>query len=124
MNVMTAAACRQRKTHMTPTNKSAAAPPAMANTHPARAPKRTPADTPARPTKKAATPERGTKTAKVLALLKRPGGASLDQLRKATGWQAHSVRGFLSGTLKKKMGLRIASNKLEGGQRTYRIISK
>jgi hypothetical protein len=133
MNVMTAAACRQRKTHMTPTNKSAAAPPAMANTHPARAPKRTQADTPARPTKKAkhiapakkaATPERGTKTAKVLALLKRPGGASLDQLRKATGWQAHSVRGFLSGTLKKKMGLRIASNKLEGGQRTYRIISK
>ncbi len=118
---------------MTPSTKAAAAPPAMANTQPARAPKRTQAHAPVRPTKKAKhavptkkapTLERGTKTAKILALLKRPGGASLDQLRKATGWQAHSVRGFLSGTLKKKMGLRIASNKLEGGQRTYRIISK
>ena len=74
------------------------------------------------PAKKATTAERGTKTAKILALLKRPGGASLKQLRKATGWQAHSVRGFLSGTLKKKMGLRVASAKLQG-QRTYRIIS-
>ena len=117
---------------MNPTNKSAAAP-AVADAKPSRAPKRTQADTPARPinkakpigsAKKAATPERGTKTAKILALLKRPGGASLDQLRKATGWQAHSVRGFLSGTLKKKMGLRVASTKLQGGQRTYRIISK
>jgi hypothetical protein len=118
---------------MTPSNKSAAAVPAMANTQPSRAPKRAQADTPAHqtekakptaPAKKAATPERGTKTAKILALLKRPSGASLQQLRKATGWQAHSVRGFLSGTLKKKMGLRVASNKLQGGQRTYRIISK
>jgi hypothetical protein len=56
--------------------------------------------------------------------LKRSAGASLDQLRKATGWQAHSVRGFLSGTLKKKMGLRITSSKLQGGQRIYHIISK
>jgi hypothetical protein len=46
------------------------------------------------------------------------------QLRKATGWQAHSVRGLLSGTLKKKMGLRVVSSKLQDGQRTYRIISK
>jgi hypothetical protein len=74
--------------------------------------------------KKAAPAERGTKTAKILALLKRPGGASLQQLRKVTGWQAHSVRGFLSGTLKKKMGLRGTSTKLQDGERTYRIISK
>jgi hypothetical protein len=126
-----AAACRQRKKHMNPSDRAAS--PATTDTKPSRAPKRGQADRPTRITKKAkhtvpakkpATPERGTKTAKILALLKRPGGASLDQLRKATGWQAHSVRGFLSGTLKKKMGLRVASNKLEGGHRTYRIISK
>jgi hypothetical protein len=118
---------------MTPSNKSAAAPPATVDSKPSRAPKRAQADGAARvtrkakptaPAKKAATPERGTKTAKILALLKRPGGASLEQLRKATGWQAHSVRGFLSGTLKKKMGLRVASTKLQDGQRSYRIISK
>jgi hypothetical protein len=51
-------------------------------------------------------------------------GASLQQLRKATGWQAHSVRGFLSGTLKKKMGLRVTSTKPQDGERTYRIVSK
>ena len=118
---------------MTPSNKSAAAPPATADTKPSRAPKRAQADRiarvskkakPAAPAKKAAAPERSTKTAKILALLKRTGGASLEQLRKATGWQAHSVRGFLSGTLKKKMGLRVTSSKLQGGQRTYRILSK
>jgi hypothetical protein len=43
---------------------------------------------------------------------------------RATGWQAHSVRGFLSGTLKKKMGLRIDSAKLADGERTYRVASK
>ena len=118
---------------MNPTNKSVTAAPAMSDAKSSRSPKRAQADTPARltkrakptgPAKKAATPERGTKTAKILALLKRPGGASLEQLRKLTGWQAHSVRGFLSGTLKKKMGLRVASSKLQDGQRTYRIISK
>jgi hypothetical protein len=114
---------------MNPTDRA----PAIADAKPSRIPKRAQAGTPARQTKKAkpsgpakktATPERRTKTAKILALLKRPGGASLQQLRKATRWQAHSVRGFLSGTLKRKMGLRLASNKLQGGQRTYRIISK
>jgi hypothetical protein len=67
------------------------------------------ADAPARltktgPAQKAATPERGTKTAKIVALLKRPGGTSLEQLLRVTGWQADSVRGFLTGTLKKKDG--------------------
>ena len=47
--------------------------------------------------KKATGARQGSKTAKVLDLLKRAGGASLKELRKATGWQAHSVRGFLSG---------------------------
>jgi hypothetical protein len=107
--------------------------PQALDTKPSRAPKRGQADRPtalvkkaqhATPAQKAAAPERGTKTAKILALLKRPGGASLQQLRKATGWQAHSVRGFLSGTLKKRMGLRVTSTKPQDGERTYRIVSK
>ena len=53
--------------------------------------------------KKATGARQGSKTAKVLDLLKRSGGASLKELMKATAWQAHSVRGFLSGALGKKM---------------------
>ena len=67
---------------------------------------------------------RGTKTAKILALLRRPAGASLSELKKATGWQAHSVRGFLSGAVKKKMGLRIDSAPRDHGERAYRVASK
>ena len=63
----------------------------------------------------------GSKTAKVLNLVKRSGGATLKQLMKATGWQAHSVRGFLSGTLGKKMGLKIASSKSNDGERVYSL---
>ncbi len=63
----------------------------------------------------------GSKTATVLELLKRPGGATLQKLMSATKWQAHSVRGFLSGTLRKKMGLKIESSKGAEGERTYSI---
>jgi|ERR1017187_435701 hypothetical protein len=63
----------------------------------------------------------GTKTAKVVDLLKRSGGATLSQIMKATGWQPHSVRGFISGTLGKKMGLTVASVKGEDGQRCYSV---
>jgi hypothetical protein len=73
---------------------------------------------------KAAAARSGTKTAKILALLRRPSGATLQELRKATGWQAHSVRGFLSGTLKKKMGVRVDSAHRADGERTYRVISR
>ena len=54
-------------------------------------------------------------------LLKRPKGATLEDLTKATDWQAHSVRGFLSGTLKKRMGLTVLSEKDDKGTRRYRI---
>jgi Protein of unknown function (DUF3489) len=57
-------------------------------------------------------------------LVSRPEGATLGEIMEATGWQAHSVRGFLSGTLKKKMGLRIYSAKSSSGARNYRIPSK
>ena len=69
-------------------------------------------------------PRRGSKTAKILGLLKRPAGASLQQLQKATGWQPHSVRGFLSGTLKNRLGMRVESSKPHDGPRTYRLTAK
>jgi hypothetical protein len=53
--------------------------------------------------------------------LKRPGGVTANELMKATGWQSHSVRGFLSGTVCKKMGLTVTSAKAEDGQRIYSI---
>jgi len=63
----------------------------------------------------------GSKTAKILDLLKRPGGATSKALMKATGWLPHSVRGFLSGTVRKKIGLTVTSTKGEDGERTYSV---
>ena len=63
----------------------------------------------------------GSKTAIVLGLLKRHEGATLKALMEATEWQAHSVRGFLSGTLRKKMGFKIESAKSAAGERRYSI---
>jgi hypothetical protein len=62
----------------------------------------------------------GSKKAQVLELLRRPEGATLAEIAKATGWQAHSVRGFISGTLGKKMGLKVESFKTSEGDRAYR----
>ncbi len=75
----------------------------------------------AKQAKPAASAREGSKTAKVLDLLKRPGGATAKELMKATGWQPHSVRGFLSGTVGKKMGLAVSSTKAEDGERTYSV---
>lgn len=63
----------------------------------------------------------GSKAAKVLDLLKRAEGATLAELMKATAWKAHSVRGFLSGTVGKKLGLTVVSAKPEDGERTYSV---
>jgi hypothetical protein len=63
----------------------------------------------------------GSKTAKILDMLRRPGGALMKELLKATGWQAHSLRGFLSATAGKKMGLKIMSAKDEDGERRYSV---
>ncbi|MBA3973364.1 MAG: hypothetical protein C0504_03990 [Candidatus Solibacter sp.] len=65
----------------------------------------------------------GSKKAIVLDLLKRPEGASLADIQSATGWQPHSVRGFISGALGKKMGLTVESIKTDAG-RFYRIATK
>ena len=63
----------------------------------------------------------GSKAAKVLDLLKRSGGVTLKELIKATGWQPHSVRGYLSGTVGKKMKLTVASAKDADGERRYSV---
>ena len=62
-----------------------------------------------------------TKSQILIALLRRPKGASIAELAKASDWQAHSVRGFLSGTLKKKQGLAITSTREEGKDRRYHV---
>ena len=54
-------------------------------------------------------------------LLRRPEGATIVQLVKTLGWQAHSVRGAMSGSLKNKQGLKITASKAEGEERVYRI---
>ncbi len=63
----------------------------------------------------------GSKTATILDMLKRTGGATVKELLKATGWQPHSLRGFISGTLGKKMGLTVSSTKGEDRERSYSI---
>jgi len=66
-------------------------------------------------------PRCATKSEKIIRLLKRPAGATIADLQKATGWQAHSVRGFLSGTVKKRMGSAVISEKDDKGVRRYKV---
>jgi uncharacterized protein DUF3489 len=63
------------------------------------------------------------KGATIIELLRRKEGATLADLTKATGWQPHSVRGYLSAQIGKKMGLKLESTKTDDGQRLYRIAS-
>jgi hypothetical protein len=67
------------------------------------------------------TAREGSKKAVVIDLLKRPDGASLKDIMAATSWQPHSVRGFISGTLSKKMGLKVESTKRPDGERAYQL---
>ncbi len=71
--------------------------------------------------KKRAAAREGSKKEIVINLMRRKGGATLDEIMKETGWQAHSVRGFISGQLIKKMELPVASLKNAAGERYYRI---
>ena len=66
----------------------------------------------------------GSKKTIVLELIRRPDGASLKEIAAATDWQAHSIRGFISGSLGKKMGLAVESFKRADGERAYRAAAK
>jgi len=101
--------------------------PEDANTAPAGttdAPTDEPApDTPTEPDSapKARTPRKGTKQATLIAMLRAPEGATIEEIMAATGWQSHTVRGAMAGALKKKLGLEVTSEKVEGRGRVYRI---
>ena len=69
----------------------------------------------------AAVPREFSKKAIVLDLMQRTGGATMAEIAEATDWQIHSIRGFISGTITKKMGLKVESTNNEAGERTYRI---
>ncbi|KUJ85981.1 hypothetical protein AVO45_03140 [Ruegeria marisrubri] len=85
----------------------------------AEPPKDAPAE--ADPAPKARTPSTGTKQAKLIEMLRAEGGATIDEIVAVTGWQAHTVRGAMSGALKKKLGLTITSEKVEGRGRVYSL---
>jgi len=72
--------------------------------------------------RKAKRPKRepGSKQDSVIAMLKSPAGATIDAMMKATGWQQHSVRGFLAGVVRKRLKLKLGSKKVDG-KRVYRI---
>ncbi len=66
-------------------------------------------------------PREGSKESQVIAMLRRPEGATLAQIGESTGWQRHTIRGFFAAALKKRHGLAVTSEKPQGGERTYRI---
>ena len=79
----------------------------------------------AKPTKdatpKTRTAREGTKQATLIAMLRAPNGATIAEIMDATGWQSHTVRGAMSGALKKKLGLEVTSEKFEDRGRVYKI---
>jgi hypothetical protein len=74
-----------------------------------------------------ASPQRSqptTKQALLIELLARKNGATISEAVEVTGWQPHSIRGAISGTLKKKLGLDVISQKVQGGNRVYQIVDR
>jgi hypothetical protein len=69
-------------------------------------------------------PRQGTKQAVLIDLLKRKGGASLEEMIAATGWQKHSIRGALSGSIQKKLRQTVTSVQVKGRGRVYRLAAQ
>ncbi len=76
-----------------------------------------PAETPTAPVRA----RKGTKQETLIEMLRAEGGATIDEIVEATGWQPHTVRGAMSGALKKKLGLEVTSEKVEGRGRVYSL---
>lgn len=70
---------------------------------------------------KARTPRAGTKQAKLIEMIRAEGGATIDEIVAKTGWQPHTARGAFAGALKKKLGLEVTSEKVEGRGRVYTL---
>lgn len=86
------------------------------------APARNPAASAKRRVKPAPAPQpTGTKQSQLIALLRSPQGTSIEAMTSATGWQPHTVRGTISGVLRKRLGLNVTCT-AEAGSRTYRIV--
>ena len=64
---------------------------------------------------------KGTKLEVVITLMRRPAGATIEQLAKATGWQNHSIRGVISGVVRKRMGLAVSTKRDDKKRLVYRI---
>lgn len=74
-------------------------------------------------TKAASTPRAESKQSKLIAMLKQPDGATIVEIAKALEWMPHTVRGAIAGALKKKLGLKVESEKVDNRGRVYRVLS-
>ena len=72
---------------------------------------------------KSATPRAESKQSQLIAMLKRPDGATIVEIAKALDWMPHTVRGAIAGALKKKLGLNVESEKVDDRGRVYRVLS-
>lgn len=98
--------------------KKAAAPKPTSATSGLRGPAAKASDSGSTP--KPSKPDAGTKQSRVLSMLRSPEGATIAAMMQATGWQQHSVRGFLAGVVRKRLKLKLASKKVDG-TRVYLI---